>query len=206
MKSLQKKHLILITLNAMAWTIVGLMKNGTIEFSAKARIGFELISTPNRVRVTVNGTPFNTGHYVTTPIIIPTTLGSNKVMVQRAGYISNSSTVVVESPQEVKQKIEMLLEASTPNLKRISIESSDPEALSHLDLSISGGLETGKIPFEMDDLIAGTHTLEITSGLWSKPVIKCQFEIPVEQPEEEPVIIKIEPQGKKIRIQGCKKI
>lgn len=204
MRKLQTKHLVLITVNVALWLMNTLALRGTVQLSAFKKTGVELTSDPARVRITINGTPYNGGSYVDTPVMLPIPIGQHKVMVQRAGYHSNTSTIISTSSESIP-KINTVLETATENLREVVIDSPQGDALEHLDLSVANGLEVGKLPLHIIDLVAGTHTLEITSGLWSKLIVRCQFEVPV-GPATEPLSIKIEAQGKKIRVNGCKKI
>jgi hypothetical protein len=203
---LRPKHLILLALNFAIWIVNVLSMQGTlVHFSALRRPSVEIIASPGRVKFIIDGTAYANGTYQSTPVQLPLPPGQHKIQIQRLGYRSQTSTILVAQSEE-PQKITSTLEPLVDSFHKVVIDSSQPDQLSHVTVSIAQGLEQGPIPLSIDDLVPGTHIIEITSGLWSKNTFRCQLDVPVGTPRDEPIIVSIEPQGKKIKVQGCKKL
>ena len=200
---MQLKHKVLLTLNTMVWSLVALAWNGTVQLSATNMVPVEVSVLPARVRILVNGTPWANGKYVTTPVTVMMPINQNKITFQRTGYHSNTSTMVIQSGRD-RPRVSSVLETAMDSLKEVSIESSDENSLSDVEISIDGGLEKGQIPMSVSDLVPGTHTLEIATGMWNKKTVQCQFEIPVGT-SQDPIKIMVERVGKKLKFSGCKK-
>lgn len=202
MRSMQKRHTVMIALNAAVWGLIVLAWNGRVQLSATNLVPVEVISSPARVRILVNGTPWSNGNYVTTPTTIMLPVAQNKLTFQRTGYHSNTSSLLIQSGRD-RPKISFVLETAIDGLREVNIESRDESSVSDIDISIDGGLEKGQIPMTISDLVPGMHTLEISMGVWSKKTVQCQFEVPVGN--QDPIAISVERIGKKIKFTGCKK-
>lgn len=202
-KRMQTRHKVLLTLNAAVWSLIGLAWQGTVQLSATNMVPVEVSVLPARVRILVNGTPWAGGNYVTTPITVMMPITQNKVTFQRTGYHSNTSSLLIQSGRD-RPRISSVLETAMEGLKEVTIDSSDENSLSDIEISIDGGLEKGQIPMTVSDLVPGTHVLEIATGMWTRKTVQCQFEVPV-GPNHETVHIGVERFGKKLKFSGCKK-
>lgn len=202
-RRMQTKHTWLIVLNAAVWTLIGLAWRGTVQLSATNLVPIEVIAEPARVRITINGNPWSNGNYLTTPTVITLPIGQNKVTLQRAGYHSNTSSIVLQSPKD-RPRISSVLEASLDGLRELAIEPLNDVNLDDVEVSVDGGLEKGQIPLTVLDLVPGPHSLDISTGMWTKKSVQCQFEVPV-QPSKDPLKITVDRVGKKIKVSGCKR-
>lgn len=203
MKTLQSKHKVLIILNATIWTFVTLAWHGTVQLSSTNMVPVEIIAEPARVRLIVNGTPWASGAYVTTPATFALPVGQNKITIQRTGYRSNTSLLLIQSSKD-RPKVSTILEAAMDGLREVTIEPVNDSNLDDIEISVDGGLEKGQIPMTISDMVPGPHTLEIATGMWNKRTVQCQFEVPV-LPGRDDIKITVERIGKKLKFSGCKK-
>ncbi len=203
MISLQLKHKILIVLNASVWALVTLAWHGTVQLSATNMVPVEIVAEPPRVKLVVNGTPWANGAYFTTPTTISLPVGQNKITVQRTGYRSNTSSLLIQSSKD-RPKVSTVLESSMDGIREVIIEPLNDSNLDDIEISVDNGLEKGQIPLVINDMVPGTHTLEISTGVWNKRTVQCQFEVP-DQLGKDDIKITVERVGKKLRFSGCKK-
>ncbi|MCX6126808.1 MAG: PEGA domain-containing protein [Proteobacteria bacterium] len=199
-----KINLTLITLNMTVWSFAFLMGTGRVKLSAVKLQEIELIATPERVRILINGTPYDSGNYITTPTTIRLLPGRHRLTLQRAGYHSNTSTIVSTAGQQTPA-IHSVLESTTANLQEVTFSSIEGDGLGNIDLILDGGLEVGSLPMTVSDVLPGGHILELKIGLLYKSSVRCQFEVPTIPPPE-PLKITLEKQGKKLKVNGCKRI
>lgn len=203
MRRMQTKQKVLVVLNVTVWALITLAWHGKVQLSATNMVPVEVTVSPARVRILLNGTPWAGGNYVTTPTIIMMPLSQNKLTIQRTGYHSNTSSLVIQSGKD-RPRISSTLETAFEGLREVTIDSEDEASLSDVEISIDGGLEKGSIPLTVSDLVPGPHILEISMGMWSKKTVQCQFEAPVGN--RDPIHIGVERIGKKLKFSGCKKL
>lgn len=204
MRRIQNKHLVLMSLNVAVWTMTALMWSGKLKLSAVKRVEVEIVTTPPRVRIQIDGSPYEGGSYLTTPATIRFLPGKHRITIQRTGYHSNSSLIVATMAEQLPP-VHSVLEAITSNLQEVEIEAANGSDLSNIELTVDGGLEVGKLPLTINDLLPGVHFLEIKSGFITKTAVRCQFEV-ANPPSPQPLKITLEQIGRKLRINGCKRI
>jgi hypothetical protein len=180
------------------------MAKGVVSLSATKWSEIELITSPSRVRVFVDGAFYSDGRYLTTPVVIRVAPGKRKLTAKRPGYQSNSSLVITSNEND-RPTVSMTLEPANTGFQEISIEKSSDADFPDIEVSVDGGQEVGDLPLTVTDLLPGTHHLEITLGKIIKKTVTCRFEIKPE-PFDNITKISLEMRGKRLRIDGCKQV
>jgi hypothetical protein len=203
------RNFLLIVLNAAIWGLNGLMIKGTLRLSAKLGIPVAVDIEPSRVRLTVDGNPWDgagsSQGWIKTPANINLPAGQHKMLVERPGYASHSFKVLIASGDLLQLKT--VLEPVSEKHFEVEITGEGPN-IEDVTASVDGGLEEGPLPLEITDLTAGTHTVEFRlggiDGFRFKPYV-CAFTIPVTAADPLKKISVIRA-GKRLKVTGCKKV
>ncbi len=202
---LHQKHSVLATLNVIVWSLIGLAWKGTIQLGAMRHTEVSVEVDPSRVVILVDGSPVSKNiSYLDTPTDIMVTPGRRKITVQRTGYHSQTSTLIVGTNHE-KQKITAVLEPSAEIYHAVSFELSEASSDSDVVVSIDNGFYEGPLPLEAKDLLPGVHYVDLTAGTFQKIRTRCQLDLPMTA-QAEPKKVVVDHSGKKLKIQGCKRV
>jgi hypothetical protein len=191
------------------WSLNALLVTGTVRLSAKTGVPVFIQSAPERIKVYVNSKPWpasdNESGWIQTPTTIYLPEGQHKMQVERPGYVPHQFKILATPGDSIQVKPE--LETQIETFVETSIVA-EAEEFQNLTLIVDSGLAVGNPPLEIDDLTPGNHALELRwgglDGLRKKP-FRCIFTAAINGGNNT-LKITISRVGKKLKINGCKRI
>ncbi len=199
----------LLLLNVAVWTLNSLMVSGSVQLSAKSGVAVNIQTEPERVKISIDNEVWTSREsesgWIQSPATIYLPAGQYKISIERPGYATHTSRLMVNPGNAPAVKAE--LELKEESLIETEITASD-DLMESFTLVVDGGLASGPPPLRIDDLTPGTHSLELRwkglDGFRRKP-LRCAFAA-LSSNGNNLLKINISRSGKKLRIPGCKKI
>lgn len=170
---LSKRPLLLA--NILVWGLVVIFLPAA---RLKARSGFTIIlqSSPDAVKVAIDGTPQFGNKYVHTPVKIGVPPGKHKLSTTREGYISDVRQIWGRAGDLLDLGTVVLEHKTGMAFFTFSVDG-DPAVTGAWQVSLNDGLMQGPLPFESADvpvLEGGTYTVQVSGPELKKP-LQCHF-------------------------------
>ena len=174
------------------------------RLAAQSPVTLVIATTPETIRLTINGEKYADGAYIETPINVPVSPGKTRVKIYRDGYVPHLVSVEGESGDVFRMEGVFLQKNPDMDFTRLAIQSSASEK--GLFAEIDDGFARGELPLVVNDLSpTKPHSLTLYPN-WPDKSGSQRCRIPSRQlaKVEEPLVIKVR-QNKKRRInfQGC---
>ena len=182
------------------------------KLAAKAPFTVEIGTTPERVRLTVDGDAYAKGAYLETPTRLTLPAGKHKLKIGRDGYVAHVMTVEADAGETLRMTDVVL--AKSPDVvfgaAEILIEGELPPP--PVKLVVDDGFAVGSAaqPLKIEELSVGTaHELLVLAegGENAAPLLRCRF-TPLLEPAVagETTVIRLSIKGNKWRATGCERL
>ncbi len=160
-----------------------------------------LNTTPDRVRLTLNGTKLFDGKFVLTPFELPIKRGNHTLKISRPGFETQIVNLHVIDNEPIR--LENVFLGKSQDFKPAQVRFTMPGIVHDVIANVDFGYIEERMPFIADDLERGTtHT--VIFDIDTKPdkmLLTCEFTIPVQQTT--PVILELKQNKNGYKIAGC---
>lgn len=188
----------------LVWMLATFVSFVRYRLAAQSHVTLVISTTPQAIRLNLNGEKFANGAYVETPLKVPVSPGKTRVKIFRDGYVPHLVSVEGESGDIFRMDGIFLQKNPDMVFSRLSIQSLPPEG--GMFAEIDDGFARGEIPFVVNDLSPSKpHSLIVYPNWPDKSGSqKCLISSRQLAKVDEPYVIKVR-QNKKRRInfQGC---
>lgn len=194
----------LIGATIIVWMLATFVSLVRYRLAAQSHVTLVISTTPQAIRLTLNGEKYADGAYVETPLKVPVSPGKTRVKIFRDGYVPHLVSVEGESGDIFR--MEGIFLQKNPDLvfSRLSVQSL--ASVGGLFADIDDGFARGELPLVVNDLSPSKpHSLVVYPN-WPDKTGSQRCQIPSRQlaKVDEPHVIKVR-QNKRRRIifKGC---
>jgi hypothetical protein len=174
------------------------------RLAAQSHVTLVISTTPQAIRLTLNGEKYADGAYIETPIKVPVSPGKTRVKIFRDGYVPHLVSVEGESGDIFRMEGIFLQKNPEMVFSRLAIQSLASEG--GLFAEIDDGFARGELPFVVNDLAPSkAHSLVVYPN-WPDKSGSQRCEISSRQlaKVDEPHVIKVRRNKKRrINFMGC---
>lgn len=204
MASYRQKRALLIALTSCVWFANAALTAHRFGLRAMSGMKIQVQTSPQTVKIFVDGQPEAGGKYIQTPVTLVVAPGKRKIKIQREGFASQVMTVNGNSGDAYQMNQVVLGPMADTTFAAVRIEMKSP-ANAAMVYALDQGLSQGELPADVADLIVGRDyelTIAPAKSNSRKP-FKCQFRIPESATPEQPYMLLVTKKAAKIRVEGC---